>query len=595
MRTEQYDIAVVGGGPAGSTFAAIVGKYAPDARVVVLERAHHPRYHVGESTIPVINGVFRDLELFETLYDGRFVRKMGVTFVWGADRTPWDADYLEIERFAAEGGEGQVINVVGQDFSELMRAEMRRDIPLTAINVRRAEFDHLLLDQARHFGAEVREGVEVRGIHPGGDGGHVVEWRGEGGEAGRIEAGFVLDASGQSALMTRGARRYDEGLANFAVNGYLRGADWKILFKGRKDASTVFIATVPRGWIWYIPVDEDLISVGAVTNTAHFKDRMKAVALETFFWEMVRACPEIVPLVEGATLADDVLPGGRRVAAHRDWSSWAERPVGPGWAAAGDAAIFIDPVLSSGVTLAVQSGHRAAYTWLTARETPQRAEALWGAYADYIRGEAGSYLQLARYYYGNNRATESWWWQAQRLVNCAGRLDLSDRAAFTMATAGFFPNPRAISLEIMAPLLRGLTGAEADLFNIYHDDGVGELEGLRGKRIAVKTPFRLALRAEADPKARPGRLTTHHDLVAEDFAFAHRYAAAPCRIAPALAPVVDAVARFDTVDGLLEAAPALLPPGFADPAAIRQGALAVLRNAAKKGFIQLLDADEVAA
>lgn len=599
MQSEQREIVVIGGGPAGSTFAAIVGKYAPGTRVLLLERAHHPRYHVGESTIPVINGVFRDLELFDTLYDGRFVRKMGVTFVWGADRTPWDADYLEIEKFGAsqgaEQGVGQTINVVGQDFSELMRAEMRRDIPLTAINVRRAEFDHLLIEQARHFGAEVREGVEARAVRPREGGGHRVEWRDEGGATGYIDADFVLDASGQSNLLTRGRRRYDEGLANFAVNGYLRGADWKILFKGRKDATTVFIATVPEGWIWYIPVGEDLISVGAVTNTQHFKQRLEAVDLETFFWEMVDACPELAPLVAEATLAEDVLPGGRRVAAHRDWSSWAEDPVGPGWAAAGDAAIFIDPVLSSGVTLAVQSGHRAAYTWLTARESPRRAEALWSAYADYIRGEAGSYLQLARYYYGNNRATESWWWQAQRLVNCAGQLDLSDRAAFTMATAGFFPNPRAISLEIMAPLLRGLTGAEADLFNIYHDDGVGELEGLCGKRIEVKTPFRLALRAEADPKARPGRLTTHFDLVAEDFAFAHRYAAAPCRIAPALAPVVDAIGDFATVDALVEAAPGLLPEGFADADDIRKGALAVVRNAAKKGFIALHDSDEAAA
>ncbi len=594
MRSEVRDVVVVGGGPAGSTFAAIVQKYAPETRVLLLEKAHHPRYHVGESTIPVINGVFRDLELFETLYDGRFVRKMGVTFVWGADRTPWDADYLEIETLGAAQGEGQTINVVGQDFSELMRSEMRRDIPLTAINVRRAEFDHLLLEQARHFGAEVREGVTVRSIRATGAG-HRIEWRDETGAEGAIDAGFVLDASGQSALMTRGERQYDEGLANFAVNGYLRGADWKILFKGRKDASTVFIATVPQGWIWYIPVDEDLISVGAVTNTAHFKERLAEVDLETFFWEMVDACPEIGPLIADATLADDVLPDGKRVAAHRDWSSWARSPVGPGWAAAGDAAIFIDPVLSSGVTLAVQSGHRAAYTWLTARERPGQRDALWSAYADYIRGEAGSYLQLARYYYGNNRATESWWWQAQRLVNCAGKLDLSDRAAFTMATAGFFPNPRAISLEIMAPLLRGLTGAEADLFNIYHDDGVGELDGLRGKRIEVRTPFRLALRAEADPKARAGRLVTHHDLVANDFAFAHRYAAAPCRIAPALAPVVDAIPQHATVDSLLDAAPGLLPPGFADADDIRRGALAVLRNAAKKGFIALRAADEAAA
>ncbi|MCB9526855.1 MAG: tryptophan 7-halogenase [Myxococcales bacterium] len=587
MKIEKRDCVVIGGGPAGSTFAAIVAKYAPDVSVTLLERAHHPRYHIGESTIPVINGVFHELELFDTLYDGRFVRKMGVTFVWGADRQPWDADYLEIEKYESDGA--QVINVVGQDFSELMRREMRRDIPLTSINVRRAEFDHLLIQQAAKFGAEVREGVEATAIHYDADGAVAgVSWRDEAGAEGRIEAPFVLDASGLRAMLTRGKRVYDAGLANFAVNGYLRGADWKVLFRGRQDASTVFIVTVPQGWIWYIPVAPDIMSVGAVTNTAHFKDRLREVDLETFFWEMVRQAPEIAPLIANAALRDDVIPGGKRVTAHRDWSGWAESPIGPGFAAAGDAAIFIDPVLSSGVTLAVQSGHRAAYTFMTARERPAERDALWRAYADYIRGEAGSYLQLARFYYGNNRAAESWWWQAQRLVNQSGRLDLSDRSAFTMATAGFFPHPRAISVEIMAPLIRGLTGAEADLFNIYHDDGVGELDGLLDAEIRVRTPFRLALRAEADPKVCPGRLSTFHDLVADDFAFAHRYAAAPCKIAPSLGPVVEAIPRFSRVADLVEAAPGLLPPGFAPAADIRRSTLVILRNAAKKGFVELV-------
>lgn len=590
MKVETRDCVVIGGGPAGSTFAAIVAKYAPDLSVTVLERAHHPRYHVGESTIPVINGVFHDLEIFDTLYDGRFVRKMGVTFVWGTDRRPWDADYLKIETFSRD--DGQVINVVGQDFSELMRREMKRDIPLTAINVRRAEFDELLLRQAQHFGAEVREGVEATAIHRDAAGAiSGVSWRDEHGGEGRIDTPFVLDASGLRAMLTRGKRVYDENLANFAVNGYLRGADWKVLYRGRTDASTVFIVTVPQGWIWYIPIGPDMMSVGAVTNTAHFKDRLREVDLESFFWEMVHSAPEIAPLIKNASLRDDVIPGGKRVTAHRDWSGWAESPVGPGFAAAGDAAIFIDPVLSSGVTLAVQSGHRAAYTFMTARERPSEGPEMWRAYADYIRGEAGSYLQLARYYYGNNRAIESWWWQAQRLVNQSGRLDLSDRSAFTMATAGFFPHPRAISIEIMAPLLRGLTGAEADLFNIYHDDGVGDLDGLLDAELRMRTPFRLALRAEADPRTHPGRLSTFYDLVADDFAFAHRYAAAPCRIAPALAPVVEAMPRFVRVADLIEAAPGLLPPGFAPADDIRRSTLAIVRNAAKKGFVEIVPAE----
>lgn len=587
---ESRDVVVVGGGPAGSTFAAIAAKYDPSARITVLEREHHPRYHIGESLIPVANGVFHDLELFDTLYDGRFVKKLGITFVWGRDRTPWDADYLEIETIQRDDGT-QILDVVGQDFTSLLRRELRRDQPFTAINVRRAEFDKLLIDQARHFGAEVREGTEAVKLHTD-DAGRVtgVSWRDDTGAQGRIDAPLVIDASGLAAFGGRGEREYCPDLANFAVSGYFRGADWKIVFRGHAhEATNVFIASVEHGWLWYIPVGPDLVSCGAVTSTRHFKDRLKHVDLEAFFWEMVRSCPEIAPLVAQAELVDDMLPGGKRVQATRDWSGWAKTPVRPGYVAVGDSAIFVDPILSSGLTMAVQSGHRAAYTFNTLRKRPELdAAELWGAYADYVRGEAGSYLTLARYYYGNNKAADSWWWQAQRQVNPAGQLRLDDREAFTLATAGFFPTPRAISVEIMAPLLEGLLGTDADLKNIYHATGVPQGTDLERARITVRTPFSLKLRGEPEEHSNPdGLLNVFHDLVADDFDFAHRNAAVPCRIAPALAPIVAALPRFATVAELLEAAPDLIPGGHGRADEVRQSTLAILRNAAKKGFIAL--------
>lgn len=582
MGDERFDVVVIGGGPAGSTFAAILKKYAPEVSVCVLDRDRHPRHRVGESTIPVINAVLRDLEIFDACYDGRFVRKVGITFVWGKDRTPWDADYLEI---AAVEGDGAQINVVGQDFSELMRQEMRRDIPLTAVNVRREVFDAMLLDQARHFGAEVREGTAVTRVQRD-DAGRIcgVDWARDDAR-GHIATPFVIDASGLAGVCSQGAREYDRTMANFAVSGYLRGADWKVVFKGRKDATTVFIATIDHGWIWYFPVEDDTISCGVVTQTAFFKDRLKHVDLETFFWESLRGCAEVAPLIAEATLRDDVLPKGRRVQATRDWSSWTPTPVGPGYACVGDAAIFIDPVLSSGLTLALQSGHRAAYTYNTLRQRPDLdPDAMWQAYADYLRGEAGSFLTLARYFYANNKAADSWWWEAQRVVNGRGTLNLDDHAAFTMATAGFFPTPRAISVEIMAPLIKGLAGTEADLFNIYHESGVDP--DLDDKRIRLEVPFHLGLRAEP-PRGLGGggRLETYYDLVCEGTDFAHRLAAAPCRIGPDLAPIVDALPDCATVAELLARAPALVPHAPAEQ--VRQGARAIVANAAKKGFLTL--------
>ncbi len=591
---EQRDCVVIGGGPAGSAFSAVVRKYSPDATVTVLEKSRFPRWHIGESTIPVANAVLRDMGVFEQLEsDPSVIKKMGVTYIWGRDRKPWSADYLKLReaRDAAGAAGGQtVIDVCGQDFSELMRRAEIRDTPFTAFHVRRDEFDHLLLNRSRELGTDVREGTRMTEVLRDGAGAVCgVRWEDDAGREGVIETPFVLDASGQSFMLTRQQRVYDPDMNNFAVFGYLRNAGWKVVFNGTRDRTSAFISAVEKGWIWYFPVADDVMSVGAVTKAEHFKDRLKDVDLESLFWEMLRSCPEVADLVKDASLREDILPRGERVGAIRDWSSWAPDPVGPGWAAAGDAAVFIDPILSTGVTIALQSAHRAAYTYNTARKRPEIAGAdLWGAYRDYLREEASAFLQMARYFYGNNKAAESWWWEAHRVLHARGRLDLSDKQiAFTLATAGFFPRMRSLSSETIAPLLARLAGdvEVSDVCGVMHEDGVPPADQLPGRSYAVEAPFRLALRSQPEVvEGQPtGRLDLHHDLISDDPRFLHRRAGAPSRVSAALAPIVDAVPRHRTVDDLVAAAPGLLA-GHA-PDAVRQATLAMLRVAALKGFV----------
>lgn len=590
MSIETCDCLVVGGGPAGSTFAALVKRHAPHLRVTLLEQARFPRYHIGESTIPAANNVFRELEVYDALVRSSFVKKMGIVFVWGQDRTPWNADYLGLRHVNAEAGGSDYIDVTGQDFRGVVDRFGYLETPVTAFNVERAEFDLMLLDQARAFGADVREGTRATAVlrDPTGrvEG---LRWEDDRGRSGTLAAPFVLDASGLLTFLTRGERVYDPDMNNFAVYGYLRNAEWKVRFSGSRELSTVFIAAVDLGWIWYFPIRQDVMSVGAVTRKQHFKDRLKDVDLESFWWEMLRSCPEVADLVRNAELRTDILPAGKRVAASQDWSSWAPSPVGSGWAAAGDAAIFVDPILSSGVTLALQSAHRAAYTFLTARARPELDEAaLWQAYAAYIRGEYGAFLRMARYFYGNNRAAPSWWWEAQQVVNRAGRLELSDRQAFTMATAGFFPTPRTQTPEVVGALLAHLSGAGGDMLGAVRDPGVPEPDALLRCRLETLTPFRLALRTEPPAVAgAPAQLQVFHDLLPESPDFTHRMAAAPHRIAPSLAPVVAAIPQHDRVATLVEEAPSLLPPGYAPPEEIRRSALDLVRIAAMKGFVRV--------
>lgn len=590
MNVETADVVVLGGGPAGSTFAAIARKYAPNARIVLLEKCRFPRWHIGESTIPAANGVLDDLGVYQQLLESDFVKKMGVTFIWGQDRRPWTADYLTLKTLTREGGESSVIEVTGQDFEKLLGPGQTQRTPYSAFNVERSRFDELLLDNARRLGADVREGTKALSAERvAGTSRHVIAWEDDEGRRGTITADFVLDATGLSHLLTRGERVYDETLNNFAVYGYLQNAEWKVTYSGARDRSTVFIAAIEHGWIWYFPLGPDLMTVGVVTNRNHFKDKLANVDLETFFWQGLRSCPEVAGLIDDATLRDDILPNNARVGACQDWSSWAKETVGDGWAAAGDAAMFVDPILSTGVTLALQTGHRAAYTWLTQRARPDLPAApLWRAYADYLRGEYGAFLTLARYFYGNNKAAPSWWWTAQQLVNASGRLRLEDRQAFTMATAGFFPVPRALGAgaEVVVPLIQGLTGAADGLEAIYRDAGVPDPENLSHETYTVVAPFRLDLRTEPGvERGQTGRLQVYHDLVTETPQMSHRLAATPARIDPSLAPVVAAIGECGDVTSLVARARELLPAR--DPAALRAAVLGIVRVAAMKGFIRL--------
>jgi flavin-dependent dehydrogenase len=585
--TEYKDCVVIGGGPAGSAFAGIASKYAPEASILVLEKAQFPRWRIGESTIPVANTVLRELGVFDALYNGGAIKKVGITFVWGKDRVPWNADYLEIDAADSKIGAERTIDVLGQDLSTFSSRFAPSRMPFVAFNVERSRFDQLLLERARELGAECREGVAVTEILRENSVVCGVRTRDESGQERRIRTPFVLDASGLSALLTRGQRVRDPDMNNFAVHGYFSGAEWKSTLSGTHAATTVFIASVALGWIWYFPIGEDLMSVGFVTHRRHFQEELRDRDPEAIYRDALHSCPEVSDLLARAALRDDILPQRRRVQVSQDWSSWAESPVGPGWAAAGDAAVFVDPILSSGVTLALQSGHRAACTWLTARQDSGLDSApLWRAYADYLRGEACSFLQLARFFYANNRAAESWWWEAQRLLHARGRLELGARQAFTLATAGFFPVPRAIGLEVVLPVLQKLADGEPDLSGIYRDSGIDRDHIALTATLSPVTEFRLAMRTE--PSARGGgRLDIYYDLMTDDPAFGHRLAALPSRISQELEPLVRWMQRPIVVADLLAKAEAALAPGGSRAAQIRALTLELVRRAVIKGFARL--------
>jgi flavin-dependent dehydrogenase len=319
---DEADVVVCGGGPGGSTFATLMARGGHGT--VVLEREKFPRFHIGESLLPW------NVPLFERLGVLSKLKAAGPQVKFGARFYHQGSSFTRPVSFAN-----------GVD----------RDHP-SAFQVKRAEFDALLLDHARESGAAVFEEARVTEVlfDPGGSRvrGVNVLLKGES-EPRTVRAKLVVDATGRDALLSRhlGGRRRDPLLdrsAAFAHYDTFRRADGPA-------GGDIVIVTTPDGWWWLIPFSDGSVSVGIVMPSRRFKERGGSV--EQLFEESRRATPEVRELLAGATRTTDVQ-------AIADYSYATPRLSGDGFCLVGDAACFLDPVFSTGVLLAMTSAELAA-------------------------------------------------------------------------------------------------------------------------------------------------------------------------------------------------------------------------------------------
>jgi flavin-dependent dehydrogenase len=442
--SKPWDLIVVGGGPAGSTLAGIARKYDPSARVLILEKTPFPRHHVGESLLPGSIPVLKELGVYPKINAGGFPRKMGVVFVWGDDRKPWDADFNNLNE-AMVKKYGRMLDV---EFSW---------------QVLRSRYDEILLDHAKELGAEVRFGwravaaVEEKGKVVG----VVVE---KDGRKETLLCETLADCSGQSGFLSaqRGTREFNEELKNVAGYAYFKGAKWKFEITGHPDKTKIFVCSVPEGWFWYIPLSKDMVSVGLVSKASFVKTAPGGKDFRKYFFDALDRCAEIKPLLKTAKLMTDVDPHepGKDFFSAGDWSYENERACGPGWLAAGDAAFFLDPLLSSGVMMAHLSGHRAAYTWLSARREKNAAvkALLWKDYDRFCKEVAGAFKALVRFWYKHDPNARAWWSEARSAHGRRSPVDLDDKTAFVAVAAGLtYYFERAYTSQ---SLLFGSSGAE---------------------------------------------------------------------------------------------------------------------------------------
>ncbi len=411
----NYDVAVIGGGPGGAALATFLARAGH--RCVIFEQSKFPRYHIGESLIPHTHGIFDRLGLLPQLRASAFPVKHSV-------------------RFVSHGGKESVPFY----FSETIPGERAR-----TWQVERSQFDTMMLDHARAGGVEVHEQTSIDKVLFEDSRAVGVQTVSADGARSEVRAKVVVDASGRACIIGRqlGLRSPLPELRKASAWGYFRGGK---RLPGIDAGETTMFLVPGGGWFWYIPLPDDMVSVGIVADPEYVFS--ESDDMEAAFTREVAKC---APLADRLSVATRVGP----VRGSRHLAYLNRQTCGDGWVMIGDARAFLDPIYSSGLYLALGSAELAAQCIDDALKNNDVSAARLGAFEPALWKGVDVVRRLIHAFYDPNfsfpKFAERFPEHRAALIDCLIGDVIKDMSAFTAALAQMTPPPPPLGSNFPNP------------------------------------------------------------------------------------------------------------------------------------------------